>query len=59
MPPASEEDIESEAVHHVHSMVGWMRDLDHDGATWRVGTTSGEELSRMMTGPHIWYGICG
>ena len=59
MPPASEEDIESEAVHLVHSLVKWMRDLDHDGATWRVGTTSGEELSRMMTGPQIWYGICG
>ena len=58
-PPASEEDIESEAVDYVHSMVRWMRDLDHDGATWRVGTASGKELERRLTGPQTWYGICG
>ena len=55
-PPASEEDIESEATGYVHSIVEWMRDLDHDGATWRVGTTSPEELTDRM---EISLGICG
>lgn len=57
--PASEEDVESEAVHHVHGMVRWMREFDHDGATWRVGTTTGEELSRMMSGSRVVHGISG
>ena len=59
LPPASEEDIESEAIHHVHGMVRWMRDLDHDGATWAVGTTSGEELTRMKSGTQKIHGISG
>ena len=58
-PRESEEDVESEAVHYVHSMVKWMRDLDHDGATWRVGTTSLKELRRMMSGTQISHEICG
>ena len=59
MPPKSEEDIESEAVYWVHSMVKWMRDLDHDGATWTVRTTSNEDFMRMVSGPQASYGMCG
>lgn len=58
-PPVSEEDIESEAVHHVHRIVRWMRDLDHDGATWVVGTTCEEELARMMSGTQEIHGVSG
>ena len=58
-PPDSEEDIESEAVHYVHSMVAWMRDVDHDGATWDVGTSSNEEFMRRIADDEMSYGMCG
>lgn len=60
MPAWSDEDVESEAVGYVHSVVKWMRSLDHDGATWRVGTTSSpEERFAMMQGTQVGYGLCG
>ena len=60
MPAWSDEDVESEAVGYVHSVVMWMRSLDHDGATWRVGTTSSpEDRLGMMEGTQVGYGICG
>ena len=59
IPPASEEDIESEATGYVHRIVEWMRDFDHDGATWRVGTTSSKELMDRMSNTEISTGICG
>ena len=60
MPPPSDEAVESEAVAYVHSIVKWMRCLDHDGATWRVGTTSSlEERLGMMEGTQVGHGMCG
>ena len=60
MPAWSDEDVESEAVCYVHRVVKWMRCLDHDGATWRGGTTSSlEERLGRMEGTQAGYGICG
>ena len=60
MPPKSEEDVESEAVHYIHRMVKWMRELDHDAATWRVGTTGSlEKHRRMMSDTQVPYEMCG
>ena len=60
MPAWSDEDVESEAVCHVHRVVKWMRCLDHNGATWRGGTTSSlEERLGRMEGTQAGYGICG
>ena len=59
MPPASEEDIESEATHYVYRMVKWMRELDHDGATWSAGTTNPNELEHKLPGPELSCPMCG
>ena len=60
MPPWSDKAVESEAVFYVHSIVQWMRSLDHDRAIWRVGTTSSlEQRLGMMSDTHVCSGACG
>ena len=60
MPSWSDEAVESEAVCYIHSIVEWMRCLDHDGATWTVGTTSSpEERLATLEGTQEGHAICG
>ena len=60
MPPKSDKAVESEAVCYVHSIVEWMRSLDHDEAVWRVGTTSDpEERLAALEGAQLGHAICG
>ena len=60
MPPRSDKAVESEAVGYIHSIVEWMRSLDHDGATWTVGTTSNpEERFGTLEGTQVGHWICG
>lgn len=60
MSRGPDEAVELEAVCYVHTIVKWMRCLDHDRATWTVGTTPNlEERLNTLEGTQVGTGICG
>ncbi|MCY3817870.1 MAG: hypothetical protein OXH52_00700 [Gammaproteobacteria bacterium] len=60
MPRFSDKAVEAEAVSFIRSIVAWMGCLDHDRATWRVGTTSSpENRLALLEGTQVGHALCG